>query len=191
MSVSQSVRSDRRADGTGKMTPDQERRFLRLVAGCMDDLRRVVVGFVGHADDADDVLQETLLKLYDGFDGYDPDRSFRAWACTIGSNAARDFLRRRKLRRGFGFDDDVLSKLASVRTATHELTELRNEKFRECLGGLPTKDQEMVWGCYGRDERIKDWAAERGLPASTVGSRLRKIREALLACVNRKMGAFQ
>ncbi|MEM7811913.1 MAG: sigma-70 family RNA polymerase sigma factor [Planctomycetota bacterium] len=167
-----------------------EAEFLRLVSGCMGDLRRVIAGFVLNGHDVDDVLQETLLKLCENFESYDRDRSFRVWGCAIAANTARNFLKRERLRRGFGLSDEIQQQIAKVRAGTHELAELRNEKFRECLAALSTEQQEMVWRCYGRESQIKDWAASRGLAASTVSGRLRRVRKRLVACVNRKMGAF-
>ena len=43
---------------------------------------------------ADDMVQETMIRLLTKAHHYDPDRPFRAWAKTIAANLCRDHLRR-------------------------------------------------------------------------------------------------
>ncbi|MEM7812348.1 MAG: sigma-70 family RNA polymerase sigma factor [Planctomycetota bacterium] len=172
---------------TGGVDPEA-RRFAELMAEAYDEVHRVVVGFVGNPHDVEDVMQETLLKLFYGFGTYDAGRSFRAWATTVASNAARDFLRKQRHRRGFGLTDEVLTGLARVHSGTAELVELREEKLRDCLASLRPGDQDLLWECYGQEVTAVAWAERHGVPENTVYSRLSRLRARLYDCVNRKLG---
>jgi RNA polymerase sigma-70 factor (ECF subfamily) len=55
--------------------------------------------YVGQADDANDVLQETFLAAWLAIQRYDPERAFLPWLRTIALNKCRDHGRRQKVRR--------------------------------------------------------------------------------------------
>jgi len=55
--------------------------------------------YVGHADDAYDVLQDCFVAAWVGLQRYDPGRPFLPWLRTIALNKARDFGRRQAVRR--------------------------------------------------------------------------------------------
>ncbi len=59
-------------------------------------LRAVVRRMIGHPEDTDDVVQETLLKAWEGRASFRGDSSVGTWLCAIGARAAVDHLRRRK-----------------------------------------------------------------------------------------------
>ncbi|MEM1061817.1 MAG: sigma-70 family RNA polymerase sigma factor [Planctomycetota bacterium] len=179
--------SDRRAIARGGLEAEQYESFLRLVADVYPEVQRLIVTLVGNPVDADDVLQNTLVKLLENFGAYDKTRGFRGWACTIAANCARDFLRRERLRRGYGLNDAVVQKLASVSTGIYELTELRSDFLRDCLGRLSVADQQMLWECYGEETSVTEWAKQKRKPRSNVYTRLRRLRGRLYDCVNAKL----
>ena len=47
-----------------------------------------------NAHDAEDLVQETYLRAYRGFDGYEPGTNIRAWLHTILSRVRADYFRR-------------------------------------------------------------------------------------------------
>jgi RNA polymerase sigma-70 factor (ECF subfamily) len=51
---------------------------------------------LGNRQDAEDVVQETFLKLYNHFGEYDAQKSLRNWICTIAINTSRDYYRSKK-----------------------------------------------------------------------------------------------
>ncbi len=62
-------------------------------------LYRFVRRYVGHSEDAYDVLQNTFLSAWRGLPRYDAARPFLPWLRTIALNKCRDFGRRQFVRR--------------------------------------------------------------------------------------------
>jgi RNA polymerase sigma-70 factor (ECF subfamily) len=64
-----------------------------------DSLYRLVRGLVGDADEALDIVQECFIAAYRAFATYDRARPLRAWLARIAINKARDWGRRKVVRR--------------------------------------------------------------------------------------------
>ena len=75
--------------------------FEWLVRRHKDELSRCVRRYVGHSDDAYDVLQNSLVAAWFGLLRYDQTRPFLPWLRTIALNKCRDFGRRQTVRRMF------------------------------------------------------------------------------------------
>jgi len=61
-----------------------------------DSLRRYLDRFSGSAESADDLLQETLLRIDRGLPGFQGRSSFKTWAFSIATRTAIDAHRKRK-----------------------------------------------------------------------------------------------
>ncbi|MEM9704058.1 MAG: sigma factor, partial [Planctomycetota bacterium] len=79
--------------------PREQARFIELFAGARLAIRRTLLTYLGHAEDADDLLQETGVVLWERFDEFEQNRSFASWACGIAANKARMLLRDRRRHR--------------------------------------------------------------------------------------------
>jgi len=60
---------------------------------------RLCFGFLAHAAEAEDVAQESMLRLLDHLSDLDPTRPYRPWRTGIVLNACRDRMRRARTRR--------------------------------------------------------------------------------------------
>lgn len=70
--------------------------FDRLVTPALPRLRRYAALTVGHPEDAEDVVQDALLKAWNGLGSFDEAAAFTTWLTAIVANTALDHLRARK-----------------------------------------------------------------------------------------------
>ena len=70
-----------------------------LVNRYRDKLIRYLYGFIGDIDDAEDLVQETFLKVYIKKDSYKEVAKFSTWLYTIAGNLAKTELRKIKRRK--------------------------------------------------------------------------------------------
>ena len=73
--------------------------FESLVRRHKGSLYRLIRRYVGHADDAYDLVQDTFIAAWEAIHRYDSGRPFLPWLRTIALNKCRDFGRRQAFRR--------------------------------------------------------------------------------------------
>lgn len=77
------------------------RAFNRIVQRHQEPLYRFIRRYVGDADEAYDLLQETFVSAWQALGRYDPSRPAPTWLRRIALNKCRDWSRRRAVRRFF------------------------------------------------------------------------------------------
>jgi RNA polymerase sigma-70 factor (ECF subfamily) len=167
---------------------EKSRRFAMLFARHEGDLYRYVLTLLPVPSDAEDVVQEAAVALWQHFDGYDPERPFLPWACRFAYHQVLNFRRRRKNHRRI-FSDAVVEALAVEWPAEATTANARLEALERCLGKLSARDYELVRLRYATDEEVATLAERMGQTSNTLYKALQRIRRMLLDCVNRTLTA--
>jgi len=128
--------------------------------------------------EAEDLYQETWLKVVKNISKYDSGKDFEPWLTTICVNTYRNTLRR-----------ITKSPLFNTFTTTDEKEELLNSipapegkdysSLHEAIDHLPEKLRLAVILFYFRDMDINTTAKVLGIPPGTVKSRLNKAKKLL------------
>jgi len=89
----------------------EEDAFTMLVRRFKDPLTNYVYRFLGEIDQANDVVQETFLRLYHYRHAYSRDAKFATWLYKVASNITktelrREYMRRRYMVQGISTDND-------------------------------------------------------------------------------------
>src|SRR5437764_11855340 len=75
-----------------------ERAHRELMSRYERPVFSIALRMLRQREDAEDVTQETFVRMFRALERYDPTRPFSAWLFTITSRLSIDLLRRRKLR---------------------------------------------------------------------------------------------
>ncbi len=70
--------------------------FSRLVDKELPKLRRISRRMIGHPDDAEDILQDALIKAWTGIGQFEARAAFSTWVASIVARTAVDYLRKQK-----------------------------------------------------------------------------------------------
>lgn len=77
------------------------RAFTEIMRKHKNAVYRFVRQYVGDADEAYDLVQETFVAAWSALSGFDEAKPLSAWLRRIALNKCRDWSRRRKVRRFF------------------------------------------------------------------------------------------
>jgi len=157
-----------------------------LVGRYQHRLYRFLVRMVGDPATAEDLFQQTWIRLMEKIGSYDARRSFEAWLFAIARNLAIDHLRR---RRGISLDELDDSGRAPVerleaagQDALSQLLDFeRGALLAAAIGELPAIHREVLTLRFEEDMKLEQIAEVAGVPLSTVKSRLHRALESLRA----------
>jgi len=168
--------------------PAKGKLFLRLFLQNKRRLYAYVLTLLPNRTDADDVLQEASLVMWDKFDELHPPDDFTAWGCRIAYFKVLDFYKKRQRSR-VCFSQAMLERIAE--TAIEQAATLQLDERREALGGciekLNIRDRDLLTRRLAEGATTQSTAAQVGRSADAVYKALAKIRQALFDCVTRAL----
>jgi RNA polymerase sigma-70 factor (ECF subfamily) len=144
-------------------------------------LYNVAYRLAGNDDDAQDLVQEALLRVRRGLEHYQPG-SLEGWLARIVTNVFLDEMRRRKRRPTDALPDDPGRVLPPAPAADQVQTGLSDE-IQAALGDLPEEFRVPVVLCDVSDLSYEQIADATGVPIGTVRSRIHRGRRMLRAAL--------
>lgn len=171
-------------DMTGDISDvdDRNREFLVLLGKYELQVAACVHALVPDWQDAEDILQETRLSLWQEFDKFQPGSDFLAWARTIARYAVRTH-RKQLQRKPLVLSDEVGDLIMARIAKTPEQPDRRLAILAGCVRKLGVDALELLRRCYVERQKIKDIAAELGRSLTGTYSALSRIRRELLDCM--------
>jgi RNA polymerase sigma-70 factor, ECF subfamily len=143
---------------------------------------------LGNEDDANDLAQETFVRVYRARDSYQPEQKFSTWLFTIAANLARNYHRWRSRHPNVSLDavseitDQTLGDtLPSPTPNPHQAAESaeRAEAVRAAVHALPDGMREAIVLCEWEDMPVAEAAAVLQSTPKAVESRLYRARNLL------------
>src|ERR1043166_5681600 len=124
-----------------------QQRFLSLFLRSEREIFRYVAALVPNLTDAEDIVQQTALALWEKFDSYDPAQPFTPWACRFALNKARQWIERRQRWQAL-LEHGLAAELAQRREQLRPDLECRLTHLEQCLAKLPQEQRSLVEGYY-------------------------------------------
>ena len=159
-----------------------QQQFLSLFLRSEREIFRYVAVLVPNVADAEDIVQQTALSLWEKFDAYDPSQPFTPWACRFALNKAKQWIERRKRWQAL-LDGGLADELAQRREELRPELETRLRHLEGCLAKLPDEQRSLVEGYYYRRDGIEKLAENSGRTVAATYKTLQRIRQALQVCV--------
>ena len=150
----------------------------RLVEAHQQSIFRLAYLFLGDADDAQDISQETFIHAYRALNRFDPDRPFRPWLMRIATNLCHNW--HRSILRYLSVLQNVLnteSHVGSVLEQAEHNVEMEN--LRKAINQLPLADQQVLYLRYFLECSETETAEVLGIALGTVKSRSHRALERL------------
>lgn len=165
-----------------------EEDFMRLLQQHQTQILSFIYCLVHHLPDAEDVLQQTAITLWNKFDEFDreaPESSFLAWAKTVAKNKSLTFLRDQRRQR-VRFSNSLVEQLAERPLWSSNENQRRLAALAHCRQKLAPNDQSLLLQCYGATTgKIQEVAANLERTVDSVYVSLSRIRKSLAECIRR------
>jgi RNA polymerase sigma-70 factor (ECF subfamily) len=177
-------RSDDKNEGPNGLQDSKGRAFVRLF---LENQRRVyayILTLLPNRTDAEDVLQETSLVMWDKFDEQNPPNDFAAWGCRIAYFKVLDFRKKRGRSRVL-FSQAMLEHVSETAIEQAEALQLdeRSAALSGCIEKLTKKDRDLLTRRFAEGATTQSTAAQVGRSVEAVYKALAKIRHTLFDCI--------
>ncbi|MDE6046434.1 MAG: RNA polymerase sigma factor [Alistipes sp.] len=139
-------------------------------------IRRLFVQRMGGANDIDDLLQETFIKVYINLHRYDPGFTFGQWVYTIARNTFIDYVRRRQ--EDLPIDERFAAPASNAPTPEENVINLQQRtQIEHYLDRLTPQYRRLIVLRFFDEYSYEEIAAKLSLPLGTVKTQIHRARE--------------
>jgi RNA polymerase sigma-70 factor (ECF subfamily) len=166
--------------------------FEELVRRFEKEMYGYLRHYLGDAEMAEDVFQQTFLQVHLKCDQFEEGRKVRPWLYTVATNQAIDYQRRNRRHRAASLDrrgmrdfegepGALIETLNSTESGPGEEAETAEqvEQLRRAVDELPEGTRQVIILVYFQGLKYREAADILGIPVGTIKSRLHTAIEKL------------
>ena len=156
--------------------------FEQIVNRYKDQLVNFAFRFLGDVEDAEDIVQETFLRVFRKKKAYKNVAKFSTWIYTITGNLAKTELRRRKRRKllsisSLGFEDKDFELTDTKKGPEENVGDLLQSRvIQKAIDSLPDKFKEVIIFRDLQELSYEEISKIVKIPLGTVKSRVNRGR---------------
>jgi RNA polymerase sigma factor (sigma-70 family) len=149
-----------------------------------------ILKMVNNRDDAEDITMQAFSKAFSNLDAYDHRFAFTTWLFKIGTNAAIDFIRKKRIdttsldkpmddssESGTSFSQFIVDNQPDPEEEM--ILSQRSSMLQELIEQLPHKYKELLQLRYYEELKYEEIAERLALPVGTVKVRLSRAKALL------------
>ncbi len=149
-----------------------------------DAIRQLLIQRAGSSDDADDLLQETFIKVYLHLDRYNPSYTFGQWLYTIARNTFIDYVRRRQ--EELPIDERFSAPASSAPNPEESVIRLQQRsQIEHYLDTLTPRYSCLIRMRFLEEYSYEEIAEKLALPLGTVKTQIHRARERMCELIRR------
>jgi RNA polymerase sigma-70 factor, ECF subfamily len=153
------------------------RRFEPCVKPFLPGLRGSALRLTRNAQDAEDLLQEALLRAFRFWSRYQHGSNLRAWLHRILINTfVNEYRRKRREREVMQTLQHEVGSAEHHDSETEAAGEVLSDELQVSLAGLPPEFRAVLWAVAVDELSYRETADALGCPVGTVMSRLHRAR---------------
>jgi len=156
----------------------------RLVEKYREPVQTFILGIIPHAQDAEDICQETFDKAFRNLATYNSRWAFSTWLFTIAQNTSLDYYRKKKstpppLNNLDCLDGD--SEIIDHAQSPEEnlITNQTFDKLINAIKALDPKYRKVAELRFIQEFAYEEIARELSLPINTVKTRISRVKKLL------------
>jgi len=159
-----------------------ENAYIELVNRYRDKILNFIFNYIGDFEISEDIVQDTMVKLYQKKHYYKEIAKFSTWLYTIAKNLANTELRKKKQRKTTILShiskDDKPYDIPSDQPGTHQEieSEITSKIIRNAIDQLTDKFRTVILLRDIQELSYEDISSIVGVPIGTIKSRINRAR---------------
>ena len=174
-----------------KVRTENGELYREIVRRYQQKLYRYLRYLTNQPDEAEDLVQDVLIKAYRNLFGFDIKRKSSSWVYRIAHNEGLNYIKRVQKRKGVSFEDRSAPVLSDHNSPEDELArEEMRRNVHECLDELEPKYREPLILYYFEDKSYREISDVLRVPIGTVGTLISRGKGILKVICQKKGGNF-
>lgn len=163
---------------------DSNERFMTYWARSEPRVFAYIYTLVPNWADAQDILQDTSIVLWQKLDQFTPGTDFVRWACRVAFFEVKKYRQRSHLR-GPLLSESFVDLLAKRMDDSAENLQILVAALGSCMEKLKVPERELIRVCYVMRVEVKSAATQLGRSCDDVYKSLQRVRRKLFDCICR------
>lgn len=162
--------------------------FVRLLLRHERQLYAYILSLVPSWNDADEVYQETNVRLWKEFERYEPGTNFVAWAIRVAHFQVMTW-RKETTRSKLVYSPEIAELISEEYEREAPKLAARQQALGECIDRLSSRNRDLLSRCYAYGVKIKEVAEELNRTTASVYKTLQRVRLSLSKCIEERLGS--
>ena len=163
---------------------DRKSHFVSLLTANYYQIHSFILTMVPNKTDAEDILQNTFIYMWEHFGDFKPGTKFLSWAVTIAKFQVLTYqkgISRSKIRLSETSLDLIAVENVKLSTKVDEMY----EALQKCIKKLPEKELDFLKRRFMQGVSVSQIADDIGASLNVVYKRISKIKGMLLNCIRK------
>ena len=165
---------------------DRREMFVRLLTQHERRVYAYILSLVPRWHDADEIAQETNVRLWKEFDRFEPGTNFAAWAIRVAHFQVLTW-RKKVSRSKLVFGQDFIELVTAEHLRLDSKSDERHQALGLCIEELNSRNRDLLAQCYAEGAKIKEVAKKVNRTTESVYKSLQRIRLALHKCISKRL----
>tara|TARA_R100001369_G_scaffold6227_1_gene16776 strand:- start:49 stop:633 length:585 start_codon:yes stop_codon:yes gene_type:complete len=155
--------------------------YAQLVNRYKDLVYTLAIRMVRNREEAEEVAQDTFIKVFKSLDKFKGDSKFSTWIYKVTYNTCLDRIKKNKKHlNDVVIDDFTFNKLETIDNALDNLIkEEKNRLIKNCINKLPEDSSALITLFYFEDLSLEEISKIINIEANTVKVKLFRARKKL------------
>ncbi len=153
--------------------------FEKIISLYEKGIFSYIYSSVAHMQDAEDLTQETFIRLYKNLKVIDTEKNFKAWLYKIGMNVMYDWFRKKKRRQELFLIDDDTHQFETIDEKDPYWMVENAQQLELALSRLKPAQKQILLLFYYQGFSYEEIAGILSIPLNTVKTNLRRAKQAL------------
>lgn len=181
MSLDQPDRHDRKAGD--RISADERREiFARLLSQNERRVYAYILSLVPSWHDADEIAQETNVRLWSEFERFELGTNFTAWAMRVAHFQILTW-RKQASRSKLVYSPEIVNLVADAHADFSSTYDARHQALGDCVEGLSNRNRDLIAQYYADGAKVKEIAQGLKRTTESVYKALQRVRLALHKCI--------
>lgn len=173
----------------GEVLAGNKQAYALIINKYKNLLYATILRMTRNPHDAQDLVQESFIKVYEQLEKYNGTGSFSSWMYRVAINHCMDEFRKKRYKmKSVEIDEGTI-----VSTTTPELIFFKNEKSRRLerlIATLPEDERIIILLRYVNELSYQEISEAVETPLATVRNKLHRAKKKMRNTVKRKGGNF-